>query len=95
MEFPLLSSRVGGVVTASGYPFARSWGVVSVALKAKVLRSTHWRNSVPPGFTRATSQRPDTALPQELLIRPLVLKMAMKFSVADVVRAYHRDDVPR
>ena len=35
----------------------------------------------------SATPRPDTALPQELLIRPLVLKRAMKFSVADVVRA--------
>ena len=39
----------------------------------------------------SATPRPDTALPQELLIRPLVLKRAMKVSVADVVRAY----VPR
>ncbi len=93
MEFPLFNIVPGWRCGHCQWtPFARSCQcrVVSVALKVKVLRSTHWHNSVtvPPGFARATSQRPDTALPQELLIRPLVLKMAMKFSVADVVRAY-------
>ena len=44
MESPLfkLSSRVEGVITDSGtgHPYTRSQRVVSVALKAKVLRKT-------------------------------------------------------
>ena len=82
------SPHINGVFTASGTysPCGRNTrgsqrhGLAYVGANPRPRCRAH--------ATRSATPRPDTALPQELLIRPLVLKRAMKFSVADVVRAY-------